>query len=154
MKNALYVVFAGLMFACNSNNKTGNADKSSKLYGDSFDQKSAMNIDKALLQFTNEGKSENVVSGKISAVCQGEGCWYSIESGNTNQYVEFGEKFTIPKDCAGKSTTAKGYFYRDTTSIEELKSEAKESGKSQAEIDAIREPKIDISFRASGLVIK
>lgn len=148
------MVFAGFMFACSNNNKTGKTETGTKVFGDSFDQKSAISIDKALLQFTGEGKSENVVSGKISAVCQGEGCWYSIESGNTNQYVEFGEKFTIPKDCAGKNTVAKGYFYRDTTSIEDLKSEAKESGKSQADIDAIKEPKINISFRASGIVIK
>jgi hypothetical protein len=153
--NILILGSAILMFACNQNGntaKTGNGTV--QRFGDSFDMSKAVNVEAALEKYNKMNLAEAIISGKISAVCQGEGCWYSIESGHTNQYVDFGEKFTIPKDAAGKETVAIGRFYKDTISIEDLKSEAKESGKSQTEVDAIKEPKVNISFQAAGLVIK
>lgn len=141
-------------FACSSPAKKGSEASKETSFGEKIDTTRAVTVDKALQLFKDSGIKDAVISGSISQVCQGEGCWYSIKHGEADQYVEFGEKFTIPKDGAGKNTIAGGYFYRDTTSVEQLKNEAKEEGKPAADIDAIKEPRISISFRALGLTIK
>lgn len=154
------IISAGLIlismaaFACGGSAKKGGETSKETSYGEKFDAARALTVDKALQLFKDSGRKDAVISGSISQVCQGEGCWYSIKHGEADQYVEFGEKFTIAKDCAGKNTIAGGYFYRDTTSVEQLKSEAKEEGKPAADIEAIKEPRISISFRALGLTIK
>lgn len=146
---------AGLTAACGqqpADPKKGNAAETA--FGEKFDPAKSVSVDKALAAYNGGGEAKAIIHGTIGAVCQGEGCWYNIKEGSAEQYVEFGEKFTIPKDCAGKATVASGYFYRDTTPVADLQSEAKEAGKSEAEIKAITEPRVNINFRATGLVIK
>jgi hypothetical protein len=153
MKHFFIAICALGMFACGQKNQNSSSVKETA-YGQPFDAGKAVAIDAAFAEFEKTGKPEAIVSGSISAVCKGEGCWYNIKHGNKEQYTEFGEKFTIPKDCEGKETFASGYFYRDTTTVDALKAEAKEAGKTAAEIEAIKEPVVNISFRANGLIIK
>jgi len=141
------------LFACGQKKQEKTEGKEVS-YGQAFDGTKAVGVDVALAEFEKNGKAEATVSGSISAVCKGEGCWYSIKAGNADVYAEFDEKFTIAKDCAGKNTLATGRFYRDTTGIDDLKKEAKEEGKPQSEIDAIKAPKMVVQFKASGVVIK
>jgi hypothetical protein len=153
MKYIVTSICALALFACGQKTQQQAAGKE-LVYGQAVDSSKAVSIDAALSEFEKNGKAEAVVSGNISAVCKGEGCWFSIKAGNADVYAEFDEKFTIAKDCAGKNTIASGRFYRDTTGIDDLKKEAKEEGKTQAEIDAINAPKVVVQFKASGVVIK
>jgi hypothetical protein len=49
---------------------------------------------------------------------------------------------------------ATGYFYQDTVSVEMLQEWAKDDGKTAEEIAAIKEPKIELHFRAVGVEIE
>ncbi|MCE2790741.1 MAG: DUF4920 domain-containing protein [Saprospiraceae bacterium] len=46
-----------------------------------------------------------------------------------------------------------GKAYRETTSVEDLKHFAEDEGKSAEEIAAITEPKTELKFMASGVMI-
>ena len=96
------------------------------------------------------------VVGKVEAVCQAKGCWMDLVSDDPaapKMKVKFKDyAFFMPKDCAGKRVVVDGYAYQQTTSVEELKHLAGDAGKSQSEIDAIKEPKKELRFMASGVV--
>ena len=57
-------------------------------------------------------------------------------------------------DCNGKTAIFEGKAYHDTTSVEMLREYAKDDGKSKAEIEKITEPEINLSFEATGVIIK
>ena len=46
-----------------------------------------------------------------------------------------------------------GYAYRSVTPVDELKHLAQDAGKTQEEIEAITEPKEELKFLASGVLL-
>lgn len=55
-------------------------------------------------------EKEGKVSGSITQVCQGEGCWFNLDLGN-DKYVHIYTKessFSLPKDASGKTAIAEG----------------------------------------------
>lgn len=99
------------------------------------------------------------ITGKVTEVCQARGCWMNIvntrdTSLNEPFFVQFKDYgFFMPKDCAGKTVIAEGIAYKDITSVKELQHYAKDKGASQAEIDAIKEPKAEYKFMAKGVLL-
>jgi hypothetical protein len=59
----------------------------------------------------------------------------------------------MPKDIAGRKVTLDGYAYREVTSVDELRHYAEDEGKSKAEIEKITEPKEELKFLASGVIL-
>ncbi|MFN5217337.1 MAG: DUF4920 domain-containing protein [Sphingomonadales bacterium] len=141
MKPIIFSLVALGLFACGS--KDG-----ATAYGEKIDTTTAVTVDVALKAFESEGKSESVIKGQISQVCTGEGCWYTLKNGSIEQFVGF-EKFTIPKDLAGRQSVAAGRFYRDTQSVE-----AQREGLTEAEAAKITEPKVSVQFKAVGIVVR
>ena len=62
--------------------------------------------------------------------------------------------FFVPKDAGGKTAIMQGKAYLDTLSVKELRHYAEDGGKTEAEIAAITEPKVEYTFMASGVLIK
>jgi hypothetical protein len=96
------------------------------------------------------------LSGTIKEVCQKKGCWMTMNIGNDkNMQVRFKDyAFFVPKDASGKTVVVEGVAFTDTTSVAELQHYAEDGGKTKEEIAKITEPEINISFEASGLIIK
>jgi hypothetical protein len=46
-----------------------------------------------------------------------------------------------------------GYAYREVTSVEDLRHFAEDEGKSKEEIEAITEPREELKFMASGVLL-
>ena len=61
--------------------------------------------------------------------------------------------FFMPKDIAGKKVVMQGFAYKELTSVDDLKHYAEDAHKSKAEIDAIKEPKSELKFMASGVIV-
>lgn len=95
------------------------------------------------------------VTGTVITVCQKKGCWMTLDIGHGQTmrvtFKDYG--FFVPKDCAGKTVVIEGMAYRSITSVDELRHYAEDEGKSQAEINAITEPKMEITFVAHGVVL-
>lgn len=99
------------------------------------------------------------VYGKVSGVCQAKGCWMNIvsdaDTSKTEMFVQFKDYgFFMPKDLAGKEVVMQGKAYREVTSVEDLRHFAEDEGLSKEEIEKITEPKTELKFMASGVMIK
>ena len=72
------------------------------------------------------------------------------------QNIDFGHKFLMHKDIAGKKVIACGSFYNDTTSIDQQIHEAVEDAKSMTMEEAKKKfttPLISVGFQATGVKV-
>lgn len=161
------------MISCNKPAETTNsgaADSTAKLdsatsatyeyYGDSIATADAISIADLYANTANQKDSDTLktrITGEIVESCPNKGCWVSVKAPNDEVLVlRFkGYKFFVPTEgLGGKTLVAEGVSHWETTSVEDLKKEAKEAGKSAKEIAAITKPERYLEFLASGVAIK
>ncbi|MEY3142126.1 MAG: hypothetical protein RLY21_619 [Planctomycetota bacterium] len=96
-----------------------------------------------------------VLSGTVSDVCRTMGCWLEIEDAEGNRVLVMNKDhaFFIPRNARGRLVHAVGFSIREEHSVEFLKHLAMDAGKSQAEIDAITEPKTRVLFIAEAVIL-
>jgi len=126
-------------------------------FGEKIDQKNVISYDDMLTQFGASDSLRTKVVGTVEGVCQAKGCWMNIVSddpGKPSMFVKFKDYgFFMPKDISGKKVIMDGYAFKEVTPVDELRHYAEDEGKSQAEIDAITEPKEELKFMASGVLL-
>ena len=97
---------------------------------------------------------------RVESVCQMKGCWMTLlpEQNQTEdaesmmvRFKDYG--FFMPKDIAGRRVIVEGKAYYTTTSVEDLRHYAEDAGKSEDEIAAITEPRREMAFLASGVLL-
>ena len=95
------------------------------------------------------------VEGEVNAVCQAAGCWMTINlnNGETMRVTFKDYGFFVPKNLAGTSVVFKGKPEVTKTSIAYLRHFAADAGKTKAEIMAITEPEIALTFVAEGVLV-
>jgi len=94
---------------------------------------------------------------KVKEVCQKKGCWIKLDLGDNSSeaFVKFKDyKFFVPKDAAEADAIVKGVAYKAETSVAELRHYAEDAGKSEEEVAAITEPKLEYTFLADGIFLK
>lgn len=131
-------------------------DHGSQSFGAKISTDGAITYDQLLAKMNTEKEVETTVRGKVAAVCQTKGCWMNIESDQSEQamFVKFEDYgFFMPMDIAGKEVIMKGKAYTETTSVADLKHYAEDEGLSKEEIAAITEPKEELKFMATGVVL-
>ena len=94
-------------------------------------------------------------TAKITDVCPKKGCWLKLETPQGEEVMVKMKDyaFFLPVAAKGKQVVIEGEVIMKTTSIAELKHYAEDAKKSQAEIDAIKEPKKEVRVTAKGIVI-
>lgn len=125
--------------------------------GAEFDSEGALAASKLPGKMKGKDSLQVKVHGEVTQVCQKKGCWMELDMGEERpkMMVRFKDyEFFVPKDAAGSKATMKGWAYMDTVSVKELRHYAKDKGKSKAAIDSIKEPKVRLAFKASGVVLK
>ncbi len=106
----------------------------------------------AKLQSTNT--LDVKVTGKVVEVCKAEGCWLRMETANGSMMIKMkGHAFFVPLSMNGKTIVVDGTATLKETSVAMLKHYAEDAGKSKAEIDAIKEPKKEITMQAKGILV-
>ena len=76
------------------------------------------------------------------------------QAGQPEMRVTFKDyAFFMPKDLTGKKVVLDGFAFVETTSVEDLRHYADDAGKPKEEIDAITEPKKEVSFEAAGVLV-
>lgn len=92
--------------------------------------------------------------GKVTEVCQKEGCWIRVASPDGNMMVKMKDhKFLVPVILHGKSIVIKGTAEMKVTPVEELQHLAEDAGKTKEEIAAIKTPKKEITVQAKGILV-
>lgn len=103
------------------------------------------------------GDTLNVTfSATVASVCKNKGCWMrvALEDGR-EVMVKFKDyAFFVPKDIEHKEVIMKGKAYVSEMSVEDRRHYAEDAGKSVAEVNAVTEPEITLSFLAEGVKIK
>jgi hypothetical protein len=91
----------------------------------------------------------------VKDVCAKKGCWLKLELPQGEEVMvkmkDYG--FFLPLAAKGKKVVIDGEATLKTTSVAELKHYAEDAKKSQAEIDAIKEPQKEVRVTAKGIVI-
>jgi hypothetical protein len=132
----------------------GTADKGN-VYGEKFEPTGAIDVNQIETVVKEGNAAVNVkVTGTVSEVCTKEGCWIRVKTNKGNLFVKMKDhKFLVPLDLNGKQIVINGTGQMKVTSVKELKHFAEDAGKTQEEIDAIKEPKKEITLQAAGIIV-
>lgn len=133
----------------------GNADKGD-FYGAKVKAKGAIPMTDLVSQLeTVATLEETKVTAKIVEVCPNKGCWLKLELPDGKQATvkmkNYG--FFVPLAAKGKMVVIEGQASIKTVSVNELRHFAEDAKKSQAEIDAITQPKKEVNILAKGIVV-
>ena len=139
-----------------SNQENQNSVTETGSFGKAITEENATPLSELSQKLNGLDSLQIKVQGKISDVCQKKGCWMDMDLGNGQTmkvtFRDYG--FFVPKDATGKNAVMEGIAFLDTLSIDELRHYAQDGGATQAEIDSIQKPEMEISFVADGVVIK
>lgn len=137
-----------------------NADQTDyTVFGEKFTPKKVLSTADMTKKYKSMKQGDTLklqFKGKVKEVCKKKGCWMSIAlPGEKESFVRFKDYgFFVPKNADGSEAIVNGKAYLDVVSVAELKHYAKDGGKSQQEIDAIKQPKITYAFMADGVLMK
>jgi hypothetical protein len=105
---------------------------------------------------TDSLPNEVVIEAEILECCRKKGCWMTIDMGEGKSmrvtFKDYG--FFVPLNADGRVATLKGAASVDTVDVETLRHFAEDAGKSKEEIEAITEPEYELTFEATGVLIK
>ncbi len=163
MLRIMFISCAVLFFAaCNTTPKGEIVEAENGIakvvsFGEKIDQKDVIAYDDMLTKIASRDSLKTKVIGTVEGVCQAKGCWMNIVSEKPNQpamFVKFKDYgFFMPKDISGKKVIMDGYAFKEVTPIDELRHYAEDEGKSAEEIALITEPKEELKFMASGVLL-
>lgn len=125
------------------------------VYGAKVSAKKAKPIADVAASLEGSEPMKAKVIGKVVDVCSKKGCWATVElaNGETAMIKMKDYGFFLPTAVKGKMVVLDGQIQKVVTPVAELKHFAEDAKKSQAEIDAITQPKEEISFTANGIKV-
>lgn len=163
LKNLLMVLVTVFIFAaCNSQEKpaTTTTDEQTtvatdQLFGEKITTNDALTFNELLTQMDQSDSLQTKVKGTVESVCKKKGCWVNIVSEDGREmFVKFKDYgFFLPKDCEGREVVMEGEAFREVTPVDELRHMAEDGGASKEEIEKITEPKEELKFMASGVIL-
>lgn len=125
-------------------------------YGDLIHPEEVATTTKMVAEVESQGTFNGKISGEIKEVCTKKGCWFSMELPNGQAmrvtFKDYG--FFIPTNSQGFPIVLEGVATLTETDVETLRHYAEDQGKSKEEVEAITEPKREITFEATGALIK
>ena len=160
----IFLVFFIVILSCKQGPKTDNLAEVGAIvqekatFGTAFDASKAVSYSEMKARYTRLKVADTLktsFSAEVVEVCQAKGCWMKLQLGDGQQtmvrFKDYG--FFVPKDIAGKQVVVNGLAFVEEMSIEDQRHYAKDGGKSEAEIAAIKEIKKTFGFEAEGVII-
>lgn len=124
-------------------------------YGTAINAKDAISVEDLSKTLNNKEEFSGKIKGKVLSVCQKKGCWMKLANPKGEEimikFEDYG--FFVPSDIDGKEIVLKGVGKKSITSVSKLQHYAKDAGKSDEEVAKITEPKSEIVFTASGVLV-
>ena len=155
MKKLLLTAVAALGFGVVMAQPPAGDAKPGDWYGAKVQTANAIDIAQIPAHLEAKESFKTTVKAKVLDVCAKKGCWLTLAvNDSTTAMVKMKDYgFFLPVAAKGKMVVLDGEVSMITTPVEELRHYAKDAKKSQAEINAITEPKKEIRFTASGVTI-
>lgn len=125
-------------------------------FGEAVNETGALTVDALVQKLSQEKEFETTVSGKIRNACHSEGCWLEFEATDGSLVlVTYKDKaFHLPTGIEGRTAVVRGTAYVDSVTVDEQKAQAKEDGKTEAEINAITQTEYSLALEAVGVLLK
>jgi len=126
------------------------------VYGAAISTDGALALASLNEQVAGKDSVQLTLKGTIEKTCAKKGCWMTVQDENgvatRITFKDYG--FFVPTEGAdGKEVVFSGVAKRKVTDVATLRHFAEDDGKSAEEISSITEPKEEIEFVASGVVI-
>lgn len=168
MKKIVFVfAAASLMIACNkkettTTEKVENTTEKKvdyQVFGDSITADDAISQEEMAAKYESMKPNDTLdvkFVSQIKATCKKKGCWMTLALVKDQEaFIKFKDyAFFVPKEGAENHTAiVSGKAFIEETSVDQLKHEAKDAGKTQAEIDQITQPSKNYRFMANGVLI-
>jgi hypothetical protein len=139
-------------------NQSISAQTKDGAFGAKITEENATDATKLLALLKDKTTLQIKLKGTIIETCKKKGCWMEMDLGNGKKMrVKFKDyAFFVPKDASahGKTAFIEGVVSKETTDVKTLRHYAKDAGKSEKEIEKITAPKEELTFEASGVIIK
>jgi len=137
-------------------NQDNDTSENQSFFGEEFDYAQAETAAIALEKYQDLKPGDTITTSftaSVNSVCVKKGCWMRLKLDDDKEsFVRFKDYgFFVPKDIKGQEATVHGKLFVNETSVEDLKHYAMDAGKSEEEIAAITEPKVEYSFLADGV---
>ena len=167
-----FILSGLILFSCNSKPETtygelethemgkvvGELETVPGKYGEDFDEPKLLltHIPYLIEQVEKNGSAEATIMGEIKEVCTNKGCWFTMDLPNGESmrvtFKDYG--FFVPTNSQGFPILLKGVATMTETDVDTQRHFAEDQGKSKEEIEMINEPKREITFEATGVIIK
>lgn len=154
-KISFVIVILFLTMAANAQPPNIPADKGAS-FGAKTNADDAITVDQLVsIMKSREGKKTEVkVKGVVTSVCQAMGCWITLQTKDGSMMVRMKDHaFFVPLALSGKEVVVDGFAEQKTISVDELKDNAKDAGKTETEINEITEPKTEVTLTAKGVLV-
>lgn len=125
------------------------------VYGKVSDEGQVVSVEK-LEASLKENVYQGKISGKVTEVCQAEGCWIKLEKpdGTAMMVRAKNHAFVMPTDLVGHTVVIEGEASVKEVSESQRRHYAEDAGKSQAEIAKIKGAEKQIVFYANGVKVQ
>ena len=128
-------------------------------FGSKITADKALSKEQMLNKYVSMKKGDTInvkFKSNISSVCKKKGCWMKMDlAENKESFVKFKDYgFFVPLNADNSEAIVSGKAFLDVISVDELKHYAQDGGKSQEEIDKIKDPKVTYAFQADGVLIQ
>jgi hypothetical protein len=156
MKKILFVcLLIGATLGASAQPPAGDA-KPGEFYGEKVNPEGALALVDVVSKVMGGNDFADVkIAATVKDVCAKKGCWLKLELPQGEEVMvkmkDYG--FFLPVAAKGKKVIIDGEAKIKTTSVAELKHYAEDAKKSQAEIDAIKEPQKEVRITAKGIMI-
>lgn len=124
-------------------------------YGDGTTNTETKAVNDMEVLVQEKGTFNGKITAKVVEVCQEKGCWMKVDKGNGEtlmvRFKDYG--FFMPKNIVGQTVVLEGEAKQKEVSVKQQKHYAEDAGKSKAEIDAITQPKKEITMQAKGILV-
>ncbi|SHO60161.1 DUF4920 domain-containing protein [Algoriphagus zhangzhouensis] len=127
-------------------------------YGEDFAEPKILltQIPNLIKEVEEKGSVEATIQGEIQEVCTNKGCWFTMDLPNGESmrvtFKDYG--FFVPTNSQGFPIILKGVATMTETDVDTQRHYAEDQGKSKEEIEMITEPKREITFEATGVIIE
>lgn len=128
----------------------------STYYGEKFSITELEDYSSLKKEISDFNKKDVKIEGEILSSCPMKGCWIKIRSKEDTILVRFKDYgFFVPKNgIDGDRAIVNGKMSLETLSVEQLRHYAEDAGKSQEEINKIKDPQVSLTFLADGVYIE
>lgn len=128
----------------------------STYYGEKFSITELEDYSSVKKEISDFNDKDVKIEGEILSSCPMKGCWIKIRSEEDTILVRFKDYgFFVPKNgIEGDRAIVNGKISKETLSVEQLRHYAEDAGKSQEEINKIKDPQVSLTFLADGVYIE